>query len=277
MRAGAGATAADEMAAPRATRDVPPSRSCRSGISLQEMHELQLPPADLLSAHDVSRLLGVDTSTVYRMAGDGRLAAVKIGRQWRFPTSRLQLALTHGVPSIAAPPDAVRDAPSAWPDADLLRDVVELAAEALGVMMVVTDMAGRPVTPIVNPCPALAGRTDDPVLLEACAVEWRGLAASLDFEPRFDGGPLGFECARALVRSGPRLIGMVLAGGVAPGAAAAPDAARFPPAGLYALSPDDRRRVLRLLPRVAATISRLSGHVERTPAAAPAAAEGGPR
>jgi excisionase family DNA binding protein len=251
------------------------------------MHEPQLPPAELLTAHDVGRLLGVDTSTVYRMAGDGRLAAVKIGRQWRFPSARLRRALTHGVPNVAEPAAPTpADAPpgpapgaatAAWPDADLLRDVVELAAEALGVMMVVTDMAGRPVTPIVNPCPALAGRTDDPVLLEACAVEWRGLAASLDFEPRFDGGPLGFECARALVRSGPRLIGMVLAGGVAPGAAAAPNAARFPPAGLYALSPDDRRRVLRLLPRVAATISRLSGHVERTPAAAPAAAEGGPR
>ena len=255
------------------------------------MHEPHLPPADLLTAHDVGRLLGVDTSTVYRMAGDGRLAAVKIGRQWRFPSARLQRALTHGVPTVAEPaattpaaappspaPVPPPDAPSAWPDADLLRDVVELAAEALGVMMVVTDLAGRPVTPIVNPCPALAGRTDDPALLEACALEWRGLAASLDFEPRFDGGPLGFECARALVRSGPRLIGMVLAGGVAPGAAtAAPNETRFPRAGLYDLSADDRRRVLRLLPRVAATISRLAGHVERTPAAAPAAAEGGPR
>jgi excisionase family DNA binding protein len=264
------------------------------------MHEPQLPPADLLTARDVGRLLGVDTSTVYRMAGDGRLAAVKIGRQWRFPSARLQRALTHGVPNVAEPAAptpavaepaaatpaatavpsgsvATTDAPTAWPAPDLLRDVVELAAEALGVMMVVTDMAGRPVTPIVNPCPALAGRTDDPALLAACAVEWRALAAALDFEPRFDGGPLGFECARALVRSGPRLIGMVLAGGVAPSRAAASNEARFPRAELYDLSADDRHRVLQLLPRVAATISRLAGHVERTPAAADAAVEGGTR
>jgi excisionase family DNA binding protein len=271
-----------------------------SGHSLHEMHEPQLPPADLLTARDVGRLLGVDTSTVYRMAGDGRLAAVKIGRQWRFPSARLQRALTHGVPNVAEPAApipavaeppaatpaatavpsgsaATTDAPTAWPDPDLLRDVVELAAEALGVMMVVTDMAGRPVTPIVNPCPALAGRTDDPALLAACAVEWRALAAALDFEPRFDGGPLGFECARALVRSGPLLIGMVLAGGVAPSRAAASNEARFPRAELYDLSADDRHRVLQLLPRVAATISRLAGHVERTPAAADAAVEGGTR
>jgi excisionase family DNA binding protein len=250
------------------------------------MHEPQ-PPLDLLRAHEVGQLLGVDTSTVYRMAGDGRLDAVKIGRQWRFPADGLRRALRQGVPTIADDGPRRGDAAAVgpvhgfgvdadpWPDAALLRDVVELAADALGVMMVVTDMSGRPVTPIVNPCPALAGRTSDPVLLEACSREWRGLAASLDFEPRFDGGPLGFECARALVRSGPRLIGMVLAGGLAP---ARPDGA--PPTerdGLYVLSPDERQRILRLLPRVAATLSRLAGHVEGVPAAAPAAAEGGPR
>jgi excisionase family DNA binding protein len=265
--------------------------------SLHEMHEPPPLPVDLLTAHDVGRLLGVDTSTVYRMAGDGRIAAVKIGRQWRFPAAGLRRALTHGVPPAAetdlaaaasggpAPlvrvggpsPRAAADAPPAWPDPDLLRAVVELAAEALGVMMVVTDLEGRPVTPIVNPCPALAGRTDDPTLLEACAVEWRGLASSLDFEPRFDGGPLGFECARALVRSGPRLIGMVLAGGLAPGDPTVADAARSSRTGLYDLSADDRRRVLRLLPRVAATISRLAGHDERSPAAPDSAAEGGVR
>jgi excisionase family DNA binding protein len=245
------------------------------------MHEPQ-PSPELLRAHEIGQLLGVDTSTIYRMAGDGRLEAVKIGRQWRFPAAGLRRALSRGVPPVADDPGASRrpspvepvgtdpaDA-AGWPSPALLRDVVELAAEALGVMMVVTDLAGRPVTPIVNPCPALADRTSDPVLLEACSREWRGLAASLDFEPRFDGGPLGFECARALVRSGPRLIGMVLAGGVAPDGS--PDGA-----GLYALSPDERRRVLRLLPRVAATLSRLAGHDEAGPAASPAAAEGGPR
>jgi excisionase family DNA binding protein len=250
--------------------------------SLQEMHAPQ-PTPDLLRAHEVGQLLGVDTSTVYRMAGDGRLDAVKIGRQWRFPAAGLRRALSLGVPTVAddGPRPAVtrgdgeRVDTDPWPDPALLRDVVELAAEALGVMMVVTDMTGRPVTPIVNPCPALAGRTADPVLLEACSREWRGLAAALDFEPRFDGGPLGFECARALVRSGPRLIGMVLAGGLAP--AGADDTATAERDGLYVRSAGERQRILRLLPRVAATISRLAGHVEAVPAAVPTAAEGGPR
>jgi len=254
------------------------------------MQEPQKPRPHLLTAHDVGRRLGVDPSTVYRMAGDGRLPAIKVGRQWRFPAEHLEVVLDRGVPAAgagtagagtagaAAAEAAAAEAEAAarparataWPDAALVRAVVDLAAEALGVMMVVTDMAGRPVTPILHACPAFAGRTTDPELLDACRAEWRGLAADLDFEPRFSASHLGFECARALVRSGPQLIGMVLAGGVA---APGDDGG----SGLYALSDRERQRVLRLLPRVAATLSRLAGHEAPTHAADTPAAGGGPR
>jgi excisionase family DNA binding protein len=241
------------------------------------MQQPQEPHGALLTAHDVGRRLGVDPSTVYRMAADGRLPAIKVGRQWRFPAGHLERALDRGVPAAATAAPAGADGTeaaarpaAAWPDAALVRAVVDLAAEALGVMMVVTDMAGRPVTPILHACPALAGRTTDPELLDACRAEWRGLAADVDFEPRFTASHLGFQCARALVRSGPQLIGMVLAGGIAaPGAGAAE--------GLYALTDAERQRVLRLLPRVAATLSRLAGHEAPTHAADTPAAGGGPR
>jgi len=48
---------------------------------------------NMLTAKDVQELLQVDRSTVYRMAEDGRLPAVKVGKQWRFPADQLQHSL----------------------------------------------------------------------------------------------------------------------------------------------------------------------------------------
>ena len=45
---------------------------------------------ELLTANQVQRLFDVDRSTIYRMASDGRLPAVKIGRQWRFPADGIR-------------------------------------------------------------------------------------------------------------------------------------------------------------------------------------------
>ncbi|MCA9925804.1 MAG: helix-turn-helix domain-containing protein, partial [Anaerolineales bacterium] len=41
--------------------------------------------AEMLTAKDIQALLQVDRSTVYRMAEAGRIPAIKVGRQWRFP------------------------------------------------------------------------------------------------------------------------------------------------------------------------------------------------
>jgi len=164
--------------------------------------------------------------------------------------------LRRGVPGAAAKATerhADVQAPG-WTDTALVSDLVGLAAEALGVMMVATDMGGRPITPILNPCPAIASRLAEPGLLATCTLEWRTLATDLDFEPRFRLGPMGFECARALIRSGSELVGTVLAGGLAAAGSERPDD------GLYHLDEDRRRTVLRLLPRLAATLSRLAGH-----------------
>jgi hypothetical protein len=115
-------------------------------------------------------------------------------------------------------------------------------------MMVVTDMDGRPLTEIANPCPWMRENADKPDVLAHCLAEWRQLADDLDFEPQFRVGPLGFECARAYVRSGRQLVGMVLAGGVSPSG--------NPSADLYQLDDEERRQVLTALPKVAAAISR---------------------
>lgn len=44
--------------------------------------------AEMLTAKDIQDLLQIDRSTVYRLAEAGRLLAIKVGRQWRFPADQ---------------------------------------------------------------------------------------------------------------------------------------------------------------------------------------------
>ena len=46
--------------------------------------------SQMLTAKEIQSLLDVDRSTVYRMAEDGRLPAIKVGRQWRFPAQKIE-------------------------------------------------------------------------------------------------------------------------------------------------------------------------------------------
>ena len=205
----------------------------------------------LLTARQVQGMLGIDRSTVYRMAEDGRLPALKIGRQWRFPTEQIArvLVITDGAPATGLDRVGI--------PVGLATAVISVAADLLGVMMVVTDMAGQPVTGVANPCPWFAARATDPASVEACVTEWQLLADNLEFEPQFKTGLLGFECARAYIRSGTSLVGMVLAGGLAP---AGNDSTE-----LYQLDDGQRARVLAALPKIATALSRAMqrGYPER--------------
>lgn len=249
--------------------------------SVQSMQMSQGPTRPLLTALEVQELLHIDRSTVYRMAEDGRLPAIRVGRSWRFPAERIEALLDQGQaesglssPSAthrpergaAAPTLSVVPSPTHEPETDpqtldaaasldphLNTDAagaaVEVAADLLGVMMVVTDMHGRPVTDVANQCSWFSARADEPEVLDACVTEWRDLADHPDLTPRFQEGALGFQCARAFIRHGSTLVGMVLAGGVSP----SPDLTVDP--DLYHLDDAARRRVLSALPRIAAAIS----------------------
>lgn len=209
---------------------------------------------DLLTADQVGERLGVDRSTVYRMAGDGRLSAVKVGRQWRFPAASLRELLDGSAPTQPGTGDRI--------PATAVTPMLELMAEALGVMLVVTDMEGEPVTPVVNPCPWFAARADDPELIAECAEEWRAFAADAHLTPRFRIGEHGFECASTFLRLGSELVGMVLVGGIQPPA----QAGTSPEPGFYDLDEAGRARVLAALPRLSAALSHLVGHPPGAPA-----------
>jgi len=187
----------------------------------------------LLSADEVAARLGIDVSTVYRMAADGRLAARKVGRQWRFAPEAVGLDASHS------------DSPALDPVA--ARAAITVAADLLGVMMVVTDLAGQPITEVVNPCDRYLAAS--PEERGECLDHWASLADTSDLGCRFTHGPLDFECAVAFIRSGDRLVGMVLAGGVP-----TPDANQVE--DLHPLDPAQRSEVIASLPRIAATLGR---------------------
>ena len=211
----------------------------------------------LLTAQQVQQLLHIDRSTIYRMASDGRLKSIRIGRQLRFPAGDLDLLLQGGH-SVPGQQSLGRPEAATGPDPAVALGAIEVAADLLGVTMIVTDMAGSPLTAVVNPCTWFEDNLGTDAGVRDCIAEWRELAADPDLSTRFRTGQHGFECARALIRSGDRLIGMVLAGGIAP------EGDAQPPDGLHHLPEAQRQAVLDALPRIAAAIGRADAHIHPT-------------
>lgn len=174
----------------------------------------------LLTTKEVQDLFKVDKSTIYRMAEDGRIPAVKVGRQWRFPSDQLDSLLGGAVPTTLAPspsvPPAGELALEATLPAETAQTVADLAADMFGVMAVVTDMEGNSLSTVANPCGYFSAVFEGTYTADHCAQSWRQLGEEIDLEPRFLPSDLGFLCARSFIRHGHRLVGMVIVGGVAP-------------------------------------------------------------
>ena len=177
---------------------------------MQEMQK-SAPPIehqsqDLLTAADITRLLRIDKSTAYRMAEDGRLPGFKVGRQWRFRAEEIASLL--GTEFTASPAGPI--------DLDHAVELSEFLAALYGVMVVITDMDGRPLTHVINPNDYFSLLAEHDDVVDACTAEWHRLGQDHDFRPLLHDSHLGFRCARAFIRSGHELAGMVIAGGLAP-------------------------------------------------------------
>lgn len=174
----------------------------------------------MLSAKDVQEILDVDRSTVYRMAEAGRLPALKVGRQWRFPAEQMEAWLVAKSATAVSPLSLSHTEEAALFDnipLECVQMIQDTFAKALGVMIIITDMDGRPVTELSNPCGLFEALSNTPALWQRCIDHWRGMAVGLSLEPRFEEGYLGLLCSRAYIRTGTTLSGMVFVGGMAPG------------------------------------------------------------
>ena len=227
----------------------------------------------LLTTRDLQELIHVDKSTIYRMAEDGRLPAVKVGRQWRFPSERIaeMFGGAADIPLTAAPPAPAHLRDLLVPEA--AQAVTDLVADLFGVMAVLTDMDGNPLTTVANSCGFFDVVQHQPGAVERCTAGWKELGEDVGLEPRFMPSHLGFLCARTFIRVGTELVGMLIVGGVTPAAWPPPaeqlaaSAAELDVAvevladhaeETYYLDDAHQQWVLRMLPRISDLISRLA-------------------
>jgi excisionase family DNA binding protein len=241
---------------------------------------------EMLTAKEMQDLLQVDRSTIYRMAEAGQLPAVKVGKQWRFPSDMVEGWLKNQTagpapwPRAHAPNGNVTPGKDLGPNGDIATtlplDCVQLIqdafAEVLGVMLVVTDLDGQPITQVSNSIPLYELLTETDRGYAICHEKWRELGQVPALEPRFIPGFGGLLCARALVRMGNELKAMVIVFGVAP--------ANWPPAldltqqtadmldlpveklqdafdSAVKLTPDEQKRVLVTVQRIADILAHI--------------------
>ena len=173
--------------------------------------------ADMLNAKQVQDLLQIDRSTVYRMAEDGRLPAVKVGRQWRFRVDDISAVLGNGYKKVEVGGE-IRPNPDlvALMPVECVQLVQDGFADALGVMIIITDMHGIPLTDASNPCGLFAALHEYPQVWQTCVDHWQEMAAKPVLTPAFTNSSLGLLCARGLIRADSSLVGMVFVGGLAP-------------------------------------------------------------
>ncbi len=179
------------------------------------------------TTHDLQGLLHVDRTTIYRMAEAGRLPAVKVGHQWRFPRRLVDRWLADSGAAPAPHNRALGAAPQPAPESGQLhlRQVlpVECAqlmqdtfADALGVSILMTDMLGEQITRTSNPCGYLAAVEAHPHAAARCLSGWAEVARRLTLQPDFLPSPMGLLCASAFFRAGSELMGMVIFAGLTP-------------------------------------------------------------
>ena len=179
---------------------------------------------DLLTTHQVQDLLSIDRTTIYRMVQGGQLPAIRVGKQWRFARPEIERWLRSRAAvggTTVQPADGPASAGAASSLAELLplsslQLIQDAFAETLGVMMLVTDMDGRPVTRVSNSCGLYDAVIGNAEAAARCIQSWQRMAGGLTLEPKFLPNELGLLCARGLIRSGNELKGMVFLGGIAP-------------------------------------------------------------
>lgn len=177
--------------------------------------------ADLLTTRQLQDLLQVDRTTIYRMADSGRIPAVKVGNQWRFPREQVESWLQAGHAtingheeaslSVAAPASLTKLLP-----VECVQQIQDAFADALGVMIIVTDLDGSYVTRPSNACGLYEAADESPLARRRCQELWAHLGHTPSLQPTFVESHIGLLCARGLIRVGSELKAMVVVGGIAP-------------------------------------------------------------
>lgn len=181
--------------------------------------------SEFLTTRQLQEILHVDRTTIYRMADDGRVPAVKVGNQWRFPRHAIENWLkTQNDASVAADAGVIGDNNTNGGGqridkllpAECVLKIQDAFADLLGATLVLTNLDGEPLLPYSNlqGLLRLAVQTADGHAL--CEGDWAALAIGPSVMPELVPGRLGLLHTRGLVRVGSEIKAMVVAAGIAP-------------------------------------------------------------
>ncbi len=189
------------------------------------MHTLiKVTMADLLTTKQLQDILQVDRTTIYRMADSGRIPAIKVGNQWRFPSQQIETWLQRQS-STLAPVNSAASSGGLEPSAVEIRqlfpvDCIQLIqdsfADILNVMILVTDMDGNLITEPSNACGFFLAAEESPEARKRCLENWVRMAHEPALTPRFVKSHLGLLCARGLIPVDGEIKAMLVLGGIAP-------------------------------------------------------------
>lgn len=234
--------------------------------------------SELLSTRQLQELLNVDRTTIYRMINSGQLPAIRVGNQWRFPRDAVEAWLNSRVVVSGSDvaPRLGRETTGMAADLaqviprECVQQILDAFAEALGVMILLTDLEGNLITEPSNPCGLYSAVDTHPEAHQRCVALWAQMARNPTLRPRFMSSHIGLLCARGLVRVDRELKAMLIVGGIAP-----PD---WPPDEVtirqmaaelgvpvqvfmdhldevYHLSPEEQERILPFVQRIADVVS----------------------
>ncbi len=236
-----------------------------------------------LTTRQLQEILQVDRTTIYRMADSGRIPGMKVGNQWRFPRTQIEIWLKAQNPAgtvemtgIAQAQATNGTAKATLADvlpADCVQLIQDTFADTLGVMILVTDLDGNPITEPSNPCGLFTAMETSAHAHKRCLQLWADLARVPSLQPTFTRSHLGLMCARGLIRVGLELKGMLVVGGIAPAdwppseaelqriaqdLDIDPDLIRHQLAEVFVVEPDEQKRILGTVQRIADIMAHIA-------------------
>jgi excisionase family DNA binding protein len=163
----------------------------------------------LLTTRQVQELLKVDRITIYRMLNDGRLKAVKIGKEWRF--HRLEIEKMLGKPEIADPAVQPEDVLTEFPSG-CVEKVEDLLGGILGIGVTTVNLSGEPLNTIANPNPFCQCILSSSSGRQACQAAWGKPAGEDGNKSVFHACHAGLTFLRCPIELDGRTVAWVIAG-----------------------------------------------------------------
>jgi excisionase family DNA binding protein len=142
---------------------------------------------DLLTTRQVQDYLKVDRITIYRMLQDGRLKAVKIGQQWRFPLAEVQRLVEVSPTSGNSSPVSLENGQPSFPT-HCVQLIQTMFSEMGQVASLVVDPSGIPLTQVVGDCAFCQLIQSSPSGMSACQQTWREVAESARMQASYPSG-----------------------------------------------------------------------------------------